>query len=571
MQGVRLGMRWWLAVVFALIAMLTAVLIATVATRSANRDLQARAVSHALDHTLAAGFAVQVTLEEGTLKQALASIHNRRDLAVFVFSASGHLIGRAGLNVRWQDVPQRNVALSTVLDNRRFAKSFLGGQATVVGLPVRQQSAAAVIAYEPKPRGYPAAKAIFRTEIVRASIWAVLIAAATGLVAAVLISRRLRRIARAALAIEQGDFQRELRAGFKDEIGVLAETFDVMRRRLGVAFAQLGAERDRFELLLEQLQEGVLAVDQGLRIQFANQKARLLFSGVDLTPDSELPESVAGLPLRRVAEGLFVPGAQVAEARSRGENGATFSLVGIPASASQVAVLVVADITKQERLRQAEHDFVSNASHELRTPLSAILGAVEALENGAGDDPVSRDRFVGAIGRQATRLSRLTSSLLTLARVQTRQEEIQLEDVDIRPILEEVVATSTPADGVELRIDCPPDLTAFARREILEQIVSNLVENGLKHTSAGEVVLTGRYASTSTVIEVSDTGPGIPAASHARIFERFYSVDQSRRDGFGLGLAIARDSAEAIGGTLVIESDTDRGTTARVAFPRAQS
>src|SRR5205814_1492252 len=142
----------------------------------------------------------------------------------------------------------------------------------------------------------PAAKAILRKEIVRASIWAVLIAAATGLVAALLISRRLRRIATAAHAIEQGDFERELKTGFRDEIGVLADVFDRMRRRLGVAFAQVGAERDRFELLLEQLQEGVLAVDRSLRIQFANGKAHELFSGVALVPDSELPETVEGLP-----------------------------------------------------------------------------------------------------------------------------------------------------------------------------------------------------------------------------------------------------------------------------------
>ena len=565
-------MRWWLAVVFALIATLTAVLIATVATREANRDLQARALSRALDRTLAAGFAVQGTLEEGNLKQAFASIRYPRDLAVFVFSSSRHLNARSGLNVRWRDVPMGNLALSTALKNHRFAKSFGTGHSTVVGLPVHQTpGVAAVIAYAPKPLELPTTKTIFRTEIVRASIWAVLIAAVTGLVAAILISRRLRRIATAALAIEQGDFERELTAGFQDEIGVLAGTFDRMRRRLGVAFAQLGAERDRFELLLEQLQEGVLAVDRNLRIQFANQKARSLFSGVDLAPDAELPENAEGLPLRSVAEALFAPGAHVAETRSRNAHGLTFSVVGIPASASELAVLVIADITKQERLRQAEHDFVSNASHELRTPVTAILGAVEALENGAGDDPVNRDRFVRAIGRQATRLSRLTSSLLTLARVQTHQEEIQLEHVDIRSILEEVVATSTPADGVELRIDCPSDLIAFGRRDVLEQIVSNLVENGLKHTSAGEVVLTGRYAGMSTVIEVSDTGPGIPAASHARIFDRFYSVDQSRRDGFGLGLAIARDSTEAIGGTLVIESDSGRGTTARVALPRAEA
>jgi two-component system sensor histidine kinase VicK len=564
-------MRWWLAVAFVLIAILTTVLIATVATRSANHDLATRAASHALDHTLASGFAVQDTLEDGGMKQALALIPRNGDLAVFVFAANGRLVARRGLAVRWQDVPLGAAALSSALADHRFGKTIGGAHATVVGLPVHgTPAAAAVVAYAPEPSGYPAAKTIFRKEIVHASIWALLVAAATGLLAALLISRRLRRIAAAALAIEQGDFERKLDAGFPDEIGALAGTFDRMRLQLGVAFTQLGAERDRFELLLEQLQEGVLAVDRDLHVQFANQKARALFTGVDLTHDASLPESAGGLPLRHVAAGLFAPGAELAEARGQGVDGSMLSLVGVPASGSALAVLVVADITKQERLRQAEHDFVSNASHELRTPVAAILGAVEALQNGAGHEPASRARFVEAIGRQATRLSRLTSSLLTLARAQTNQADIQLEPVRIRQILEEVVALSTPPDGVALRIECDPALSALCSPDVLEQIVSNLVENSLKHTARGDVVLIGRYEGASAVIEVSDSGPGIPAVLGDRVFERFFSADQSRRDGFGLGLAIARDSTEAIGGTLVIDS-SGRGTTARVTLRTGQS
>jgi signal transduction histidine kinase len=572
MQGVRIGIRWWLGLAFVAIAALTAVLIATVASEQANRDLQKSAVRNAIGNTAAAGLAVEQAIEHHGLAHGLSVLGDQRDLAVFVFSRGGSLVGQSGLvNVRWSEVPSGRAALRSALQDQRFVQSFHSGRTTVVGLPLKTPVASALIAYAPEPPAYPQAETIFRDVIVRASLWAVLIAAITGLVAALLISKRLRRIGTAAAAIEQGDFDRELRAGFRDEIGVLAETFDRMRRRLGVAFEQLGAERDRFEVLLEQLQEGVVAVDRDLRVQFVNHRARVLLAGADVRPDAELPATAAGLPLRQVAADLFAPGAQAVEVRSRGARGDTYALVGIPASPSDLGVLVIADITKQERLLQAEHDFVSNASHELRTPVTAILGAVEALENGAAEDAASRERFVQAIGRQATRLSRLTSSLLTLARAQTRQEEIELEPVSVRPILEEVVATSTPVDGVGLRIDCPPDLTAIGRRDVVEQIVSNLVENGLKHTQHGEVVLRGRYVDEDTVIEVTDTGPGIPGAARERIFERFYSIEQSRQNGFGLGLAIARDSTEAIGGTLVIESDAEHGTVARVALPRERT
>jgi signal transduction histidine kinase len=342
-----------------------------------------------------------------------------------------------------------------------------------------------------------------------------------------------------------------------------------MRTRLGEAFEQLSAERDRLERLLEQLHEGVLAVDRELNVQFANENAKLLLAGESLDKGAPLPETHGGLPLRRVAEGLFAPGAPVAEARSHREDGAMISLVGVPASSSDLAVLVFADITEQERRRQAEREFVTNASHELRTPVTAIASAVEALKAGAEDSPESRRRFIDLIERQATRLTRLSSSLLLLARAQTKQQNLQLEPVELRGLLSEIAVASVPADGVEVRVDCPKPVVAVGQRDIVEQVVSNLVGNAVKHTVAGEIVLRAEQNGSKATIEVVDTGPGISPAVQARIFDRFYSLEGNGR-GFGLGLAIARESAEAIGGTLTIESESGRGTIARVTLPAAR-
>ncbi len=561
-------MRWWLAGVFALIAILTAVLIAGVASRQADRDLRANAESIAVGGTVSAGFAVEQAIKSGELSQQLVPIGGQHGLALFVFSSDRTLIAQSGLrNIQWQDVPLGNVALTSALHGRRFVQGFGGGRTTVVGLPLNRTSvAAALVAYAPRGPAYTAANTIFRTDVLRASIWAVVIATVTGLVAAALIARRLRRITRAAQAIEQGDFELELKPGFRDEIGELTGTIDQMRRRLGDSFEQITSERDRLELLLEQLQEGVLAVDRELRVQFANTHARALLSGVTLDAGSPLPATFAELPLRRLAEGLFVPGAPVAEARSRREDGATISLVAVPATVSGLVVLVFADITGRERRRQAEREFVDNASHELRTPVTAIVGAVEALEAGARDDPASRDRFIAVIGRQANRLTRLTNALLTLARAQTQQEPVQLEAVAVQALLGEVAAACPEVEGVDVRVDCPSGLVAVGRHDILEQVISNLVENALKHTDRGEIVLSARHVDANVVIEVTDTGSGVPVAAQGRVFDRFYSIDQSRQDGFGLGLAIARDSTEAIGGALTIESEPGRGTTARVVL-----
>ncbi len=564
-------MRWWLSAVFVAIALVTAVLIAVVASRQAQRDLKANAESIAVGETVSAAFAVEQALDANNLGHVIVSIGGQHGLALFVFAGDRTRVAEYGLRtVRFQDVPRGSAALSAALKDRRFVETFDGGRATVVGLPLHNaRGAAAIVAYAPRPPAVGAANTIFRNEVLRAAIWAVLAAAAIGLVAASLIARRLRGIAAAAAAIEQGDFELELRRGFRDEAGQLAATIDRMRIRLGDAFSQLSAERDRFAVLLEQLQEGVLAVDRELTILFANRNVRTILEGLPLVQNGPLPGAFEELPLRRLAEALFVEGAAISEARCRRDrDGATISVVGVPAGASGLAVLVFADITERERRRQAERDFVTNASHELRTPITAIASAVEALQAGAQDDPEKRQRFISLIERQATRLTRLTSSLLVLTRAQSLHETMKLERVELRSLLGEVASTSEPAEGVRIRVECDGLAAALARRDVLEQILSNLVGNATKHTETGEIVLRASEVDDKMDIEVSDTGPGVPFELQPRMFERFYRG--GRGDGFGLGLAIARDSAEAIGGTLTIESTPGSGTTARIRLPSAR-
>jgi signal transduction histidine kinase/HAMP domain-containing protein len=568
-QRFRLPIRWWLAGVFVVIAALTAALVAAVSSRQAESHLRENSENIAVGASVSAAFAVEQALEDGRLEEELAAIGGTNGLALFVFTGDRVMIGESNLRgIPWLAVPNRAEVLESTLAARRRYVASIGGGRVVIGLPLRRSSgAAALVAYSPRPRDYGEPAAIFRSEVVRAAIWAVLVSGLTGLLAASLISRRLRRIASAAAAIESGDFARELEPTYGDEIGELSLTIDRMRRRLGTAFGRLSAERDQLGLLLEQLHDGVVAVDRDLRVRFANANARRLLLGMPLEPGTALPDEAAGLPLGRVAAGLFAEGATVAEEHAEREDGAVLSLVGVPAAAaSDLAVLVVADITQQERRRRAEREFVTNASHELRTPVTAIASAVEALRAGAADAPESRKRFVDLIGRQATRLTRLTSAMLVLARAETQQEALQLEPVELRGLLDEVAASSEPTNGVAVRVECERPVVAIGQRDIVEQVVANLVGNALRHTHDGEIVLRAWRADSEAVVEVADTGPGIPAAARERVFDRFYSHDEGRREGFGLGLAIARASAEAIGGRLAVESEPGRGTTARLVL-----
>lgn len=561
-------MRWWLAGTFVLIAVVTAVLMAAVSARQSSQAVRANSEDLAVGKTVSAAFTVERAIDAGNLADALAVIGARRGQAIFVFDRNGRLISPSvSVGIHWSSVPGGKAALRESLKGHRFVQTSGSGGATLAALPLRRTAmAGALVSYAPRPVEYGRSLAIFHRETVRAALWAVLAAAAVGLLAATLVARRLRRIGAAAAAIEGGDFDLELRPRLGDEVGSLALSIDRMRRRLRVSFEQLRAERDRLGRLLEQLHEGVVAVDADLVVQFANATAIRLMGPLGATVGAPLPQRWNGTPLRQLARGLFRSDAAVPEARIETDDGRAVSLIGVPAGASELAVLVLTDVTEQERRERAEREFVANASHELRTPVSAIVSAVEALQSGAKESREDRDAFLELIERQTSRLTGLIRSLLLLARAQTQQGELELEPVELRSLLERVAASAQRPPHVEIRVACPPGLMALAQRDVAEQVLSNLLGNALRHSARGVVVLTGRCLAPHVLLEVSDDGPGIAPDARQRIFDRFYSGEQGRRDGFGLGLAIVRDAVRALGGSIEIDSTLGQGTTARVTL-----
>jgi signal transduction histidine kinase len=242
---------------------------------------------------------------------------------------------------------------------------------------------------------------------------------------------------------------------------------------------------------------------------------------------------------------------------------------GLPPSTGETAILIVEDVTERERARQSEREFVENAAHELRTPLAAIVSVMDVLESGAKDIPEVRDRFLKHIRVHSERLSRLATSLLVLARLQTGVEEPRMTVVPVRPLLEEVAGRLDPAHGVEVAVRAAAELGTLADRDLLQQAIANVAENSAKHTRKGEIVFEAREKGTTTEIEIRDTGPGMTDEERARAFHRFYRASNGT-DGFGLGLAIAEEATRAIGGTIELESELGAGTQVRVAVPSAR-
>ncbi len=228
-------------------------------------------------------------------------------------------------------------------------------------------------------------------------------------------------------------------------------------------------------------------------------------------------------------------------------------------------------------LRQAEirQDLVANVSHELKTPLTAIRGYAETLRDGALQDPAAGPRFVGRILEQCERLEALLRDLLTLSRLERVEPgpgDLELLDLgELARGAAEVLGPRARERRVEIAVAAAGAPSVRGARSEVDNLLLNLIDNAVKYNRpGGRVRVAVRAERGEAVVEVADTGIGIPAGALERIFERFYRVDKGRareQGGTGLGLAIVKHSARLLGGRVEVESRLGEGSTFRVRLP----
>jgi signal transduction histidine kinase len=394
----------------------------------------------------------------------------------------------------------------------------------------------------------------------QALVAAVVIGVLAGFLIAVAISHRVVRLARAAGEMAGGSFDAPLRTAGPDEIGDLARALDSMRASLKESFGVLTADRNKLTAIFDGLTDAVMVVDFEGPVRFSNSAASRLLDASGQPPELALPL------LHRAAEVGF----SSHPALRMGDRAYAMTARSLPDERAVLAVL--RDRTDELRRELAEADFVSNAAHELRNPLAGISGAIEVLQGGAKDDPEARDHFLKRLGEDAERMNRLTQSLLTLARVESKGAP-ESEMVDVPLAIRDVVAACEAPPHVDLVVDVESQLAATGDPTLLRQVMIGLLTNAFKNTPPpGTVTVRGRHDSEGEVIlEVIDTGTGIPAAELERVFERFYRRSESRKqEGFGLGLAIARRMVDVMGGRIGAESVEGEGSTFWVRLPLAQ-
>ena len=339
-------------------------------------------------------------------------------------------------------------------------------------------------------------------------------------------------------------------------------------------------QQRRMETLLDSMLDGLIVLDATGRIALANHAAEMLFGFSRQMIGGSLLEAVrhhevAALAARLNTEQAILDHELLLEGSPPRVLQVNAIALHDAAGTGTGAMLVFHDLTRLRELEGARQEFVANVSHELRTPLSLIKSAAETLIDGTKTDPVALDRLLQIIDRHADRLTLLIDDLLLLAKLDSDRLVLHRQPAPLRAAAQEVFEDLAPrARAREVRLDnsIPDGLLASADPDRLRQVLSNLVDNGIKYGRAGGVLTVMASPLTGGRIEVCvrDDGPGIPREALARVFERFYRVDKARsreQGGTGLGLAIVKHAVQAHGGEVRVESEPGQGAAFYFTLP----
>lgn len=236
---------------------------------------------------------------------------------------------------------------------------------------------------------------------------------------------------------------------------------------------------------------------------------------------------------------------------------------------NQLAETIEADISNMKKMEDVRTEFLSNVTHELKTPIASIVGYLETLKDGALKDKDVNKTFIKRSLKNAKRLEALVTDLVDISRIETGEMEIQLEKVNIQPILEEVVNDARQRNrnlelDIKLSLGDQKEIVVYGNSDRLRQVFDNLVSNAIRYTEIGNVIISAEITDTEVEFTVSDTGMGMDSESKERIFERFFRTDDARkivRGGTGLGLAICKHIIEAHNSSLSVDSIEKEGST----------
>ncbi len=390
------------------------------------------------------------------------------------------------------------------------------------------------------------------------------------------ISVPIINLTKRAEKVASGEFETMPLSKANDEIGRLTNTFQYMSAALKTTLEEVEAEKNKVETILQNMTEGILAFNLRGELIHINPEAKRALSYEDqevLNFDSFARRLHAEISLGDL---LYIR-QEKPEERQVEMDGRFFRLTFATFRFENRiggVLVVMHDITRQEKLEMSRREFVANVSHELRTPLTTVKSYAETLLDMSEENEMQQ-RFLKVIVSEADRMTRLVKDLLTLSRLDEKQGALKKEPIEMRSFVSDLVERMQINAGKKQQLlsytavnEAP---VFFSDRDKLEQVVVNILSNAIKYTSPGGriCVFSGRMYG-EVYIKVADNGIGIPKENLSRIFERFYRVDKARsRDtgGTGLGLAIAKQIMDRLGGKITISSEYGKGTEVVLSLP----
>ncbi len=380
------------------------------------------------------------------------------------------------------------------------------------------------------------------------------------------ITEPLHTMSEAAIAMSKGDFDIRVNEDEIGEVGVLARALNGLCAALSQTIYQLKTEKSQLDQILQSLTDGVAATDEVGMLTHYNAALMRMFGAVNVEKREEL---VPDPKIWKSFDEVFETG----EPQS-----ITYPMAGDKTLWITIAPVVTdggkrvgvaglfKDMTEMERLEAMRREYVANVSHELRTPLTAVRGLLEPLADGMVKDEEDRQRYYRIMLHEVLRLSRLITDMMTLSRLQSGTEYMEVVRVDMNTLIRDIASGySGPArqKGIELVVDSPkPVPDAMTDPDRIEQVLIILIDNAMRYTPEGGTITIGMCnAKDSIILTVTDTGCGISKDDLPHIFERFYKVDKSRGEGgTGLGLSIAQFIMEKLGESITVESEPGKGT-----------
>jgi len=496
---------------------------------------------------------------------------------ITIVARDGTVLGESDEDRRTMDNhagrPEVAAALTGAQGRTIRTSTTLGRDLLYVAVPVRSRDTIVGVARAALPLATLDALA---SRLAGAIVTAAVVGALAALAVAFLLDRAITRplveLTRRAAGGLSGDASR-FRVHGPEEVEHLGATLETMARAGQAARVAVEAERDRLATLISELSDAVLIVGADDRVRLANPAAETMLGRhplagrklVEIVRDHEVFDAVS-----RARAGVEAVGQIEREDPRR-----LVRVVARPLEGGEL-LLSLQDLTTLRRLETVRRDFVANVSHELRTPIASLTAMAETLEAGAIDDPVAARDFVTRMQSELAGLTQLVEELLSLARIESGAERLQLSALDPVRILADAARRMGPlADRAQITLSVTPggDLPAvLADGEKVAQVLANLVHNAVKFSAPGGTIrLSATQHDDTVAFSVSDAGSGLEADALARVFERFYKSDRSRATGgTGLGLAIAKHIVQAHGGEIAAASDgAGRGSTFTFTLPRA--